>query len=389
MSSPWTTPGTHEPSTSSGADAPGGWGLPGPSAPSDGSAPPPEGTPPAGQGAPRRELVQATPLFPLRPLGLGEIFGAAMRIYRLRARAVLGVSAAVYGIAFVLITLTTGAGMLPMVGDMQAIMQDPTAEADMPFMGSVGDIVLTIVTSVITGLVTLVASSLVTVALTRLALGEAVGTPVPTSEMWATMRRRGLPALGASLLIGLLSALLFTVPFLLGLAPILIVQEPGWLTIVPIMLGTVVGLLAMLWLWARTVLAIPALVLEDTSVLGALRRGFALTRGRRLWRVLGIGVLLYLTYIVVVQVITGVTGTIAGVAYFAILLVSSFEAVLAGVAVLTILSMLGSFLATFLLAPFLSAGFTTLYADMRMRDEAWDVELTRRAREAWSADGAR
>ena len=104
---------------------------------------------------------------------------------------------------------------------------------------------------------------------------------------------------------------------------------------------------------------------------------------------LGIGVLLYLTYIVVVQVITGVTGTIAGVAYFAILLVSSFEAVLAGVAVLTILSMLGSFLATFLLAPFLSAGFTTLYADMRMRDEAWDVELTRRAREAWSADGAR
>jgi MFS family permease len=279
--------------------------------------------------------------------------------------------------------------MLPMVGDMQAVMQDPAAEADIPFTGSVGDIVLTVVTSVITGLVTMIASSLVTVALTRVALGEAVGAPVPTSEMWATMRRRGLPALGTSLLIGLLSMLLFAVPFLLGLAPILVVREPGWLTIGPILLGTVLGLLAMLWLWARTVLAIPALVIEDTTVLGALRRSFALTRGRRLWRVLGIALLLYLAYMLVVQVISGVTGTIAGIAYFAILLVSGFEAVLAGMAVLTILSMLGSFLATFLLAPFLSAGFTTLYADVRMREEAWDVELTRTAREAWAADGVR
>jgi hypothetical protein len=269
------------------------------------------------------------------------------------------------------------------------MMEDPAASADAPFFSSVGDGVLFVLTSVLTGLVTMLASSLVTVALTRVALGEAVGAPVPTSEMWATMRRRGLPALGTSLLIGLLSMLLFAVPFLLGLAPILVVREPGWLTIGPILLGTVLGLLAMLWLWARTVLAIPALVIEDTTVLGALRRSFALTRGRRLWRVLGIALLLYLAYMLVVQVISGVTGTIAGIAYFAILLVSGFEAVLAGMAVLTILSMLGSFLATFLLAPFLSAGFTTLYADVRMREEAWDVELTRTAREAWAADGVR
>ena len=344
---------------------------------------------PAPTGAPQRELVQSVPLFPLRPLGLGEILGAAVRIYRLRTRAVLGVSAAVYGVAFVLITLSTGAGMMPMIGDMQAAMQDPTGSSEVPFTGTVGDIVLTVVTSVITGLVTMVAASLVTVALTRLALGEATGTPLPTSEMWATMRRRGLPALGVSLLIALMSTILFTVPFALGLAPILIVQEPGWLTILPILLGTVVGLLAMLWLWARTVLAIPALVLEETGVLGAIRRGFALTRGRRLWRVLGIAVLLYVLYGVVTYTVSGVFSMVAAIAYFAILLVSAGEAVVLGVALLTILSMLGTYLATFLLAPFLSAGYTALYADVRMRDEAWDVELTRRARDAWAADGAR
>ncbi len=387
MSSPWTAPGADvpsEPPAPQGADstgAPGGaWGLPGAAAP-DGA--------PAPQGAPRRELVQSTPLFPLRPLGLGEILGAAVRIYRLRARSVLGVSAAVFGVAFVLITLSSGAGMLPLIGDMQATLQDPAGSSEVPFTGSVGDIVLTVVTSVITGLVTMIASSLVTVALTRLALGEAIGAPLPTAEVWATMRRRGLPALGVSLIVAVLSAILFAVPFALGLLPILIVQEPGWLTIVPILLGTLVGLLAMLWLWARTVLSIPALVLEDLGVLSAVRRGFALTRGRRLWRVLGIGVLLYALYMVAMYTISGVIGTVAGVAYVAILLVSSFEAIVLGVAVLTILSMLGTYLATFLLAPFLSAGYTALYADVRMRDEAWDVELTRRARDAWAADGAR
>ena len=114
-----------------------------------------------------------------------------------------------------------------------------------------------------------------------------------------------------------------------------------------------------------------------------------MTRGRRLWRVLGIGALLYLLYTFAVQVIAGVFSTIAMIAYFAILLASSFEAVVLGMIVLTVLMMVGSYVATFLLAPFLSAGFVALYADGRMRHEAWDVELTRRAREAWDADGVR
>jgi hypothetical protein len=380
MSIPWIAPGANGPAEDPAqGPADGGWGQPGPAGAGG----------PAGPGAPRRELVQSTPLFPLRPLGLGEILAAAVRIYRLRARSVLGVAAAVFGVAFVVITLSTGAGMIPMIGDMQAMMEDPAASADAPFFSSVGDGVLFVLTSVLTGLVTMLASSLVTVALTRVALGEAIGAPVPTAEMWATMRRRGLPALGVGLLVALLSVLLFALPFALGLLPLLIVQEAGWLTILPLVLGTLAGLLLMLWLWARTLLAVPALVLEDTSVLGAVRRSFVLTRGRRMWRVLGIALLLYLLYTVATQVISGVTGTIAGIAYFAILLVSSFEAIVLGVAVLTILSMLGAYIASFLLAPFLSAGYTALYADVRMRDEAWDVELTRRAREAWAADGAR
>src|SRR5699024_186147 len=88
--------------------------------------------PPAGHGSgrpapqpttgPQRELVQQVPLFPLRPLNVGEVLGAAVRIYRVRPKPVLGLAAAVYGIAFVLITLATGAGMIPLVGQMQATL---------------------------------------------------------------------------------------------------------------------------------------------------------------------------------------------------------------------------------------------------------------------------
>lgn len=340
-------------------------------------------------GGPRRELTQALPLFPLRPLGLAEVFGAAVRIYRLRPKSVLGVAAAVYGVAFVIITLATGASMVPMFGDMQSMIEDTEATSDVTGLSSLRDLVLFLVSTAVTTVISLVSTALVTVALTRVALGEAVGEHVPTSEMWATMRRRWLPATAVSLLIGVLSLAALVLLVGLGLVPVLVLQEASWLTVVPIVIGAVLGALAVLWIWARTLLAVPALVLEDATVLGAIRRSLVLTRGRRIWRVLGTSLLVYLVYYLAVQVISGVFGTVAFVAYLVILLATGFEGVVAGVVVLTILTMLGSYAATFVLAPFLSSGFVAVYADSRMRHEAWDVELTRRARDAWAEGGAR
>lgn len=374
MSTQWTAPGSSGPGEPSPSHAPDGGPF----------TPEPVGEAPASPGGPQRELAQSMPLFPLRPLGLGEILGASVRIYRLRARSVLGVAAAVYGVAFVIMTVATGASMVPMIGDMQATFEDP--EAVPTWMGGVGDIVLMVVSSLITGIISLIAAALVTVALTRVALGEAVGTHVSTAEMWATMRRKGLPAMVVSLLIGVLSSIVFVVVFGIGMLPLLLLEDATAVGVVILVLGLIAAVLGVLWIFARSLLAVPALVLEDIGVLGALRRSFAMTRGRRLWRVLGVGLLLYLLYMVAAQVIAGVFGTIAFIAYVGILLLSGFEAIFLGMVVLTVLSMLGSYVATFLLAPFLSAGFVAVYADNRMRHEAWDVELIRRARESW--DGA-
>ena len=376
MSTGWTAPGSRESSD-----------LPATDHRADGAASGPEPAGPAPADGPRRELVQSLPLFPLRPLALGEVLGAAVRIYRLRARTVLSLAAAVYGVAFVIMTLATGAGMIPMMGDMQAMLEDPASSTASSGTFSASDALVTIGSSVVSGVITMLAASLVTVALTAVAIGEATGHPITGAQMRSRTRQLTLPAIGIALLVGLLSLLAIALPTALGLVPLVVLQDPTVLTIGALLVGLGIGLLAGIWVWARTILAIPALVIEDTGVLGSIARAFRLTAGRRLWRVLGIGVLLYVIYTLAVQVVAGVFGFVAGLAYVVILLASSMQALVLGMMVRTVVSMLGTYLATVLLAPFLSAGFAALYADNRMRHEAWDVELTRQARENWDAEG--
>lgn len=386
MSTGWTAPG--------GSSTPS-HPQPGP-APAQGGAGSPTSAPPvAGTGAPggpggrplQRELVQQTPLFPLRPLSVGEVLGAAVRIYRRGAKPMLGLSAAVHGIAYVLITVLTGASMVPMIGQTRAMLENPdtTGTTTTFSVTTLSETLSVLGVSVVTGLISMVAAAAVTAVLTRAAIGEATGEPLTGPQMWAAMRRLTLPAIGVSLVAGTLILLATVVPIGLGLAPLLLWQEVNAVTIGALLLGLVAAVVLGIWAYARTLLAVPSLVVEQTGVLGAIRRSFALTRGRRMWRVLGLGILLVLLYSLAVQMMGGVFGLVGTVAYVAILLLSNLEAIVLGVLVLTVLTMLGAYIATFLLAPFLSAGTATIYADTRMRHEAWDIELNRRARDSRDA----
>lgn len=367
MSTGWTAPGS--------TGQPAGH-EPGPANGSGGPAPQPT-------TGPQRELVQQVPLFPLRPLNVGEVLGAAVRIYRVRPKPVLGLAAAVYGIAFVLITLATGAGMIPLVGQMQATLEDPTGEAAEGLEtvgGTTSQILATVSSTVVTMIITLVASALVTVVLTRITVGEATGDSVPDGRLWSLLRGQALPAVAVSLLMGVLGSVAFLLPLAVGALPLLVTQEAGWLTIIALLLGLLAGVLAALWVFARTALSLPALAIEGTRVLGSLHRSFQMTAGRKLWRVLGLMLLLVLIFYFAQQIVAGVFVFIAFILYVAILLASSLEAFVLAMGVMTVIMMLGTYIATFLLAPFLCAGYAAIYADNRMRHEAWDVELNRQAR---------
>ena len=388
MSTSWSAPGQPPPPEPEAPPSP--WSAGASDQASGGTASPrrPGGAPPGG-GPLQRELVARVPMFPLRPMGLGEVLGAAVRIYRVRPRLVLGLSAVVFGIAFVLTSLFQGAGMIPTMTQLQ-VLSDPAADPTATGVDfSPAELYAMILSSVAAGLVSLVATQLVTLVLARITIDEAVGTAPTQAGMRALLRRRGVAAVVLGLLTALVSAIpMVLVPILAGL-PLLIVQEARWWTIAPFVLGILVGLLGTMYVAFRLLLAVPALAVEQIGPIGALRRSLALTRGRRSLRVLGIGVLVYLLYLAAQQALAGVLGTIAAIVYFAILLATDFAAIVPAMIIMMVISMLGAYLAIILTAPFLSAGITALYADARMRHEAWDVELHAIAAEAsWEGSAA-
>lgn len=367
-SGPWSAPGAGAPETSS----------PAPTDPAVQTDP--------GRPAPvQRELVSRPGLFPLRPLGLGEIFSAAVGIYRRRPKLVFGVSAIVLGISFVLTSVATGIGIAPTAVQLQSISQDPTAASSQSpsvFGDSVGELLTTLGSSLVSGVITLAAMQLVLVVLTRVTLAEAVGSRADDTALRASLRTHGLRAVLTAILVSLMGFVAFTVISLIGGLPLLVVREAHWWTIVPLPLFLVLGALASLWVWARTAFSTPSLVLEDTSVLGAVRRSFALTRGRRLWRALGIALLLIVCYTLVQQVIAGVFTTVGTVFYAVILLATQEQALVLGMIVLMVISMLGTYAASVVAVPFWAAGLTALYADLRMRHESWDITLRRAQQDA-------
>ncbi|UEJ82600.1 glycerophosphodiester phosphodiesterase [Brachybacterium halotolerans subsp. kimchii] len=365
----------------------GPWSAPGagaPTHPSPASPAPGPSDAPSRPGPVQRELVQAAGLFPLRPLGVGEIFSAAVGIYRRRPKLVFGVSAIVLGIAFVLNSVAAGIGVAPTAVQLQSVSQDPTESsgATEPLGTSLADMFATIGSSMVSGVITLIAMQLVLVVLTRVTLAEAVGSRADDASLRTSLRTHGPRAVLTAILVSLMGFAAFAVVSLIGGLPLLLVREAHWWTILPLPLFLVLGLLASLWVWARTMFSTPALVLEDTSVPGAVRRSFALTRGRRLWRALGIGVLLTGSYTLVQQVIGGVFGTVGMIIYGIILLSTQMAAIVPGMIILMVISMLGTYAASVVAVPFWASGLTALYADLRMRHESWDIALRRAQQDA-------
>src|SRR5699024_1835886 len=194
----------------------------------------------------------------------------------------------------------------PPGGQMQATLEDPTGEAAEGLEtvgGTTSQILATVSSTVVTMIITLVASALVTVVLTRITVGEATGDSVPDGRLWSLLRGQALPAVAVSLLMGVLGSVAFLLPLAVGALPLLVTQEAGWLTIIALLLGLLAGVLAALWVFARTALSLPALAIEGTGVLGSLHRSFQMTAGRKLWRVLGLMLLLVLIFYFAQQIV--------------------------------------------------------------------------------------
>jgi hypothetical protein len=229
---------------------------------------------------------------PLRPLGLGDIYDAAFRIIRFNPKATVGsaVLVAAAGMSLPLLfaavfTWTVGLSLEPTGSDFG------TAE----LAGLIG-----FVSALVIGVVMQwIGTILVTGMIAHVTAAAAIGRRLSLQEAWLATRGKRWRLIGTSLLIGLVTAALFAA--YVGLWIVVVVTSDTATPVVIWGLLTVpVFICLTLWLWIRAAyLPVPALMLEPVGILGAVGRGFGLSR-RQFWRIFGIALLTLLITLVLV-----------------------------------------------------------------------------------------
>ena len=344
-----------------------GWGVPA-AAPAPGSMPGPvPGAPPPWAPTPGMLGAAHKPgAMPLRPLGLGDILDAAFRIIRFNPKATVGAAVLVSSvvmaipIAFTaLLTFTVGTGL-------GADVELDSTSASLELTGLLGSM-----GSLLVGAVLLqVGLIFVTGMVAHVTAAAAVGRRLSLGQAWACTRGKRWRLLGLTVTINLLWLLALAVYALLWVVVVTTTDQVG--VVVAFGLVTVPAFVAAsLFYWIRVYyLPAPVLMLEDVGILGAIGRGFRLTR-RQFWRTFGIALLTLLLASIAGYMLAVPLGFAGQVAALAMPQLATLSLV-ATQAVSTVVS-------SAFVAPFTAAVASLQYLDQRMRKEAYDVELLTQA----------
>lgn len=137
--------------------------------------------------------------------------------------------------------------------------------------------------------------------------------------------------------------------------------------------GLLLCLLPGVWLWTSWYVGVPALLVEGRGPLAALGRSFSLVK-TRFWPVLGVAVLTYLLVAIAQQVVSVIVA-VAGLVPFVL---SAAEGANPTTTPLLAAASLASTLVSLFTLPFQAAIATVVYFDLRVRTEAYDLELMAR-----------
>jgi hypothetical protein len=300
---------------------------------------------------------------PLRPLGLSDMYDAAFRIIRFNPRATVGSAVLVAAIAMTVPVLVTA--LLTWSVDLSLEQADGTSDAEAAgIIGSLGSIGVGSVLQTI-GLV------LVTGMIAHVTAAAAIGRRLSLGEAWRATHGKRWRLIGMTLLLGVMVTALLAV-YALTWVPVVMLAET-WQVVVYGLVSVPLFLVFMCWFWIRVYyLPVPALMLEDVGVWGAIRRGYRLTR-KQFWRTFGIALLTML----IAQVAGAMlTMPISVVGQGLVVGSGSVRFAMLG---LVVTNALTSIVSAAFVAPFTTAVTSLQYLDQRMRKEAYDVELMTRA----------
>ncbi|MFG1703563.1 glycerophosphoryl diester phosphodiesterase membrane domain-containing protein [Nonomuraea sp. M3C6] len=369
QASPWTAPGSPQ-------QAPYGQApqqppqqqsyAPGPQTPYPPYSHPPYPQPQPGYGyMPPPPPALRPGIIPLRPLGLGDILDGTIKLIRSNPKAVLGLSA----VAALLAAVPLAVGQAFLLSSVGGVLTDPTSATAADDFTTLYGFVAQYGGTLVSYAVQFVVVTLLTGVLTRI-LGRAVfGGNITAGEAWQLVKGR-VPALfgvvGLMAVIMLVPVIVFVL-LMVALAMNASADSFGWMAALTI-LFVIVYVAYYLFFRTRFAFASPAVVLEGRGPIDAMRRSWHLVSGD-FWRVFGI---MLLTSILVglVASILSVPFTLAG---------TMFGMFGAGSTVTTVVSAVliavGGTLGAMFTYPFEAGVAGLLYADRRMRSEAFDLVL--------------
>lgn len=350
--------------------------MSGPQYPPPGAPVPPPGAqhvPPPGPGGhparfgaqapwPGARMPVARPgAVPLRPLGLGDLLDATVKIVRHNAGATVGAAllVSVFSLAVPLIVSVAVASSV----DLSAWSDEDVV----PTEGEAIGMIIAVSSWFIGVALQSIASIFVAGMCAHATRAAVLGQTISLREAWAATRGHRWRLLAGGLLTGL--TMLLSLTLVVVVVAVAAVVGGTVTAVLSGIVGFVLWLGFMAWFWIRVMtLLTPLLALEKKGVLASFRRGHALTRGH-FWRLFGILLLVTLVLQLVVGMVAlpvqllgmvpSLTGASANVAFVS-------EAAGQGVALL-----LGTAMST----PVVATLSALLMVDLRMRKEAFDVEL--------------
>lgn len=352
-------------------------GAPASAAPENGSGAATGGLPPgAEQGSPPGSEDQ--PVFrpdlrpgiaPLRPLTLGDVYGAVTKAIRANPTPTVGAAMLVLAIIAV-----------PAIGLATWFSRTSGTGPDETLLAGVA--VLTVVMFAVVALQTAAMGPVLTEGM--------LGRRASLGGTWRAVRGRLLALvllyLGLALVSLLLMALLLAVPAALAIAGVQ-TESDGLLVAGVVLLVAVYAVLVAgsLYLQARVAFAPVAVVVERLGPLAAVRRSLALSR-RSVLKIVGIR---FLTSLLV--------GFVQQIVYFPLVLIGAVVLALLGVdgdrapALIGVVVALALLLSLALTVPFSAGSDVMLYIDERIRKEGLDVALVQTvfhgAPEPWTRPG--
>lgn len=293
----------------------------------------------------------------LRPLGIGEIVDAAIKVYRDHAVTLLKL------VALVVVPVQVVSALLGFAISTEAegvvIRPDGTPSID----GA------TIATAVGAGVLIAVLGLIGTQLATGASMKAVSDAYLGREPAWGASLEFALGKLGSLLWIQVLIFGAFlgmgiavaVLVFVSALAPVLLFVS------IPVAFGAVLVGIGLYVAWS---LAVPALLLEDLRGTSALGRSYRLVRGR-FWPVVGVFALAWIIAFLVQSVVGVVFGLIPGLAVGGGIL-GGAEGASGGALLSDIVT--GS-LAQTLVTPFTAAVIAIVYFDLRVRREGFDLDL--------------